>query len=71
MPKKINLKKVLQDNPQIDPKKLRESLETQERLKDRGFTKRGYQLVPPFSGRRVQVVDILPDTGDVSHLNRD
>lgn len=71
MPKKVSLKDILRLHPEIDPKKLRESLETQKRLRDRGFAEKGYELVPPFTGKRVQVLDTLPDIGDISHLNRE
>jgi hypothetical protein len=79
MPKKIELAEIMEKNPQVDPEQLRESMELLEELRSRGVSERGYQLVPPFSGRRVQTLDNssrvqTPDNGSddprTVHLNR-
>src|SRR3712207_1766356 len=57
MPKTVDLADVLQKNPHIDPAKLEENLRLAEELRRRGVIRRSYELVPPFGGRRVQVVE--------------
>jgi len=70
MPKKIELAEIIEKNPQVDPKQLRESMELLEELRNRGVSGRGYQLVPPFSGRRVQTLDSSSEDPRTVHLNR-
>lgn len=70
MPEVIDVAEVLRNNPNIDPQELHRSMEILEGLKGRGVSGRNYELVPPFSGKRVQVVDTLAEEGNVSHLNR-
>jgi hypothetical protein len=70
MPEKIDLAEIIKNNPQVDPRQLRESMELLEELRDRGVSERGYQLVPPFSGKRVQVVDNSSEDPRTVHLNR-
>ena len=72
MPEKINLAEVLAENPHVDPQQLNESMELLEKLRGCGVQGRGYELVPPFGGRRVQVVDTLTEDNDprTIHLNR-
>ncbi len=70
MPEVIDVEEVLRNNPTIDPQELRASMEMLDGLKGRGVVGRSYELVPPFSGKRVQVVDTLAEEGNVSHLNR-
>lgn len=70
MPEIIDLEEILRNNPAIDPEELRRSMELQERLRGSGVVGRGYELVPPFSGKQVQVVDSLSEEQDITHLNR-
>lgn len=63
--KAIDLDAILKSQPQIDPEELKAARELRERLGNPG---RGYQLVPPFGGRRVRRIpafipnfDPLPD----------
>jgi hypothetical protein len=62
MPKPIDLDAILEKQPQIDPKELQASRELQERLSGAG--RRGYELVPPYSGRQVQPVDVFAENPD-------
>ncbi len=59
MPKKkeIDLDAILKKQPQIDPKELEKSRLIQEQLQGSG--RKGFELVPPFSGRQVQAVDVF------------
>jgi hypothetical protein len=66
----VEIEEVLRNNPTIDPQELRNSMEMLEGLKRRGMSGRGYELVPAFSGKRVQVVDTLVEEGNVRNLNR-
>ncbi len=68
MPERIDLAEIVKKNPHIDPKQLRESMELLEELRSRGVSERGYQLVPPFSGRRVQVIDNSAEDPRTVHL---
>jgi hypothetical protein len=70
MPKKIELAEIIEKNPQVDPKQLRESMELLEELRSRGVSGRGYQLVPPFSGKRVQTVENPCEDPRTVYLNR-
>lgn len=70
MPKKIDLTEIIKKNPHIDPKQFRESMELLEELRKRGVSERGYQLVPPFSGKRIQVVDNSSEDPRTVHLKR-
>jgi len=70
VPKKIELAEIIEKNPQVDAKQLRESMELLEELRSRGVSGRGYQLVPPFSGRRVQTIDNPSEDPRTVHLNR-
>jgi hypothetical protein len=70
MPKRIDLTDIIKKNPRVDPKQLRESMELLEELRNRGVSERGYQLVPPFSGKRVHVVDSSSEDPRTVHLNR-
>lgn len=70
MPKRIDLDEIVEKNPHVDPEKLRESMELLEELRNRGVYERGYQLVPPFSGRRIQVIDNSAEDPRTVHLKR-
>jgi len=70
MPTKIELAEIIQKNPQVDPEQLRESMELLEELRSRGVSERGYQLVPPFSGKRVQTADSPSKDPRTVYLNR-
>jgi hypothetical protein len=70
MPKVIDLKELMRKNPHIDAEKLQASMELQERLRAGGVSRRDYELVPPFSGRQVQVMDRDIEKQDISHMNR-
>ena len=54
MPQQPNVAEILRDNPQIDPNRLRESMELLEELNQLGVSSRGYQLNPPFEGRQAE-----------------
>ncbi len=70
MPQTVDLEEIIRNNPHVDPRQLRESMELLEELRKRGVSERGYQLVPPFSGKRVQVVDNSSEDPRTVHLNR-
>lgn len=71
MPKKVDLAEILKKNPHIDPAKLGENITLAEELRRRGISRRSYELVPPFGGRRAQVVeDSSEDDPRTVHLNR-
>lgn len=62
MPKRIDQGEILARNPQIDPKRLEESREMLQRLREMGVQRKGYDLAPPFGGRRASVQDdVRPD----------
>jgi hypothetical protein len=71
MPEIIELQDILRIQPSVDPDRLRESMELQEQLKNHGALRRGYELVPPFSGKRVEVMDTLSECRHTSGDNRD
>lgn len=58
MPQEIDLEETLRLNPKIDREKLKECKETQKRLREAGREKRGYQLVPPYGGKQLDIRDI-------------
>jgi hypothetical protein len=56
MPKKLNIKKLLEANPSVDADQLTEALKLILELKKSGaFVTAGYDLALPFSKRVVQV----------------
>ena len=56
MPKKLNVKKLLEANPSVDADKLMETLKLIRELKKSGvIVNSGYDLAIPFSKRVVQV----------------
>ena len=44
MPKKMDIKKILKDNPKVDRKKLKEASSLHDALQKLGLTRRGYRL---------------------------
>ena len=50
--KRVSLKKVLKDNPQVDVKKLAEVQILMKQLQKLGLRKREYRLALPYSRRR-------------------
>lgn len=54
---RLNLDQVLGKNPQIDRDELDEAREMLRRLQEQGFHRKDYDLVLPFGGRRVKVLD--------------
>lgn len=57
MPRKLDVAKILEQNPRLDSKQLCESIELLETLRNGGVFRRRYQLVPPGAGRKAQVAD--------------
>ena len=53
MPNKINLTDILKRNPQIDLAGLKKSMDMLRELRGRSAVRGGYELVPPFAGKRV------------------
>jgi hypothetical protein len=55
MTERLDPNRILPANPQIDPEKLEEAREMLRRLRELGVQRKGYDLMPPFGGRRVTV----------------
>ena len=53
----VTAEDILRQNPQIDRNELEEMRETLRRLREQGARRKDYDLVPPFGGRRIIVVD--------------
>jgi hypothetical protein len=70
MPKTLNLDEILKNNPQVDPEQLDQSVELFEELRNQGVSRRAYELVPPFAGRRVRVADRSSEDPRTIHLHR-
>lgn len=70
MPKPLDLAEILKNNPQIDPEQLDQSIELLEELRNHGVSRRAYELVPPFAGKRVRVVDSSSEDPRTIHLHR-
>lgn len=70
MPKKVELSEIIEKNPHVDPKQLHRSMELLEELREQGVTGRGYELVPPYGGVRVRVVDSSSEDPRTIHLTR-
>jgi hypothetical protein len=65
MPKKLNVKKLLEANPSVDAEKLTAALKLIRELKKSGVViNSGYDLAIPFSKRVVQV----DENRQVNHL---
>ncbi len=61
MSRKINLKKILKNNPHISKKDLDENRSLFEELRKAGVQPRGYQLAPPFTRRYAAGEEEKPD----------
>ena len=57
MVKKINLKKILETNPQVDKKQLEDTERMLENLRRTGLKKRGYQIASPNEQKHVRIDD--------------
>lgn len=57
MSKRLNPDEILRQNPQIDRDDLDEAREMLRRLQEQGAHRKDYDLIPPFGGRRVTVLD--------------
>lgn len=51
MKKNLTLKEILSLNSQVDEKLLKQARELLRKLRQAGVSKRGYNLVPPYSRR--------------------
>ena len=69
MPKKIDIKTILKNNPQIDIKKLKKGCKLSEELQNMGLEKKKYELATPYSRKRVVVEDSNEDPR-TTHLCR-
>ncbi len=57
MRKRDAIKRLAAKNPKVDIAQLLESLRMTTRMRRVGISGPGYRLVPPYSGRRVHIVD--------------
>ena len=53
MPGRIDYDELLARNPHIDPKQVEKANELYRGLRDMGVQRKGYDLAPPYGGRRV------------------
>jgi hypothetical protein len=49
MPKRLNLRRTIKANPEVNAKELKEGLEEIRKLREAGFTGKLYNLRVPFS----------------------
>lgn len=70
MPQKILLDEIIKNNPQVDPKQLEKGINLGKELSKAGLTRRRYSLVPPFSKKRVRIVDNSYEDSRTIHLHR-
>lgn len=57
MSERLSPEEILRKNPQIDREELDEARELLRRLREHGAHRKDYDLVPPFGGRRVTILD--------------
>jgi hypothetical protein len=68
--KKLDVKKLLEKNPQIDKRILRENIKILEELRSLGVPAPQNRLIPPYKQKRVRASsDDLPDSRTM-HLPR-
>ena len=67
--KKITMKEIMDKNPNINEKLLKESMDLSDELRSHGISGRGYGLVPPFAGKKAKAVDSKEDKRTI-HLTR-
>ena len=58
MPKKVDLRKILKINQQVDGEELRKSLQLGEELRKNGVHRSYYRLAPPFARKHPVIIDI-------------
>lgn len=59
MPKHLELDEILARNPQIGERELEKANKMLRELRDLGVRRKGYDLAPPFGGRRALAQDSL------------
>lgn len=57
MTERLTLEQILRKNPRVDREDLDEAREMLARLREHGAHRKEYDLVSPFGGRRVTVLD--------------
>jgi len=67
MSEHLNVDEIIDHNPQVDPEQFAEARELLRKLRERGVRRKGYELAPPYRGRRASVRD---ESGDDPRLIR-
>jgi hypothetical protein len=57
MEKKLELEKILEQNPHIDSEMLKQAMEMVEKLKEYGAKGSRYKLVSPYARRRIIIAN--------------
>ena len=57
MPHPLEIKRLIKKNAKVNPQKLTELLRLSAKLRRLGMRGPGYRLSPPYSGKRVHIVD--------------
>jgi hypothetical protein len=53
----IDIERLLQENPQVDPEKLKEGLDLTKKLSECGLAKSASRIAPPDGRYRARVID--------------
>ncbi len=69
MLKKINIDKILKENPSVSKKSLKKNTSLAGKLKDMGVKPRGYQLPPPYKRHRARVGEVENIDSRTIHLS--
>jgi hypothetical protein len=70
MVKNIDLEKILEQNPHIDPELLNQALELVQKLKELGLKGSRYNLVSPYARRRVGATETSKGPSRIANVGR-
>lgn len=70
MPNEFDLEDVLKRNPHIDRDRVEKATRLLRRLREKGLHRKGYELAPPFGGRRAVPKDAAPTPAKLARSRR-
>lgn len=70
MVKNIELEKILERNPHIDPELLRQAIELVQKLEGLGVKGARYNLISPYARRRVSASESVKSNSRITNVGR-
>jgi len=70
MPDHVDIERILEKNPRVDRHQLEGAQDMLRRLRERGVRRKGYDLAPPYGGRRVSALEDTREAPGLLRLRR-